>query len=57
MILTKAKCHFLLNNTDTSLQLFKEYEDKSSNRDYKRDVEMIKICMKITDETTTEEML
>lgn len=54
MILTKAKCHFLLNNTETSLQLFREYEEKSYNKDYRRDVEMIKICNKLGSETTNE---
>lgn len=53
-LLTKAKCHFLLNNNLECLTLFRKLALQSSSDLYKNDVEMIKICCQQITESSTK---
>ena len=55
MLLTKAKCHFLLNNTVECLQLFQKYEEQNFTNEFKNDVKLIKISSQQMTECSTPE--
>lgn len=55
LILTKAKCHFLLGEDELSIPLFKKYCDLSYSSEYESDVSMMEICKAIRKETPLEQ--
>ena len=54
LLLTKAKCHFLLGEDEQAIPLFKRYCETSYATDYKSDVTMMEICKNIRKGTDSE---
>lgn len=48
LILTKAKCNFLLGHYDVALQYFQSYKERLHSTMFEADVEIIKICHEIS---------
>lgn len=55
LVLTKAKCHFLLGEEETAISLFKKYGELSYNYEYESDVAIMEICRRIKKGTNKEE--
>lgn len=54
MLLTKAKCHFLLGEDDISIPLFKKYCEISYSTEYESDVAIMEICKLVRKQTTPQ---
>lgn len=57
MILTKAKCNFLLGHYDMAIKYFDSYKESSNLSTFENDVEIIKICDEISKESQDPAMM